>query len=136
MKAPFRMETRKSRGNLHVRLEGIFDQHSASSLAHVLREAAAKHHRLFINTEGLAEIEPPATEILHAGLKDSEVNSRIYFKGKKGKLMAMDGHRVLHTKTSHRCNCSGKCKVCKCAQRKEDSHGKVVLEQLAPKSGD
>ncbi|SDB61623.1 hypothetical protein SAMN05660653_03217 [Desulfonatronum thiosulfatophilum] len=135
MNTQFRMQTRKSRGNLHVQLEGIFDQQSASSLAQVLREAAAEHHRMFINTDGLAHIEPPATEILHAGLKDTDVNSRIYFKGKKGRLMAMEGHRVIKSKPLHRCNCSGKCKVCKCVQGKENSLGRAVLEQLSPGLG-
>ena len=127
MDSTFRMRTRKSMGNLHVRLEGVLDFSSATSLALVLREEAEACRKFFINTEGLERVEPLGastlrtfmTEFAHNSAEDS--SSRIYFKGKNGDQIAMEGQRVLRTKPVSGCKCSGKCKVCKCAQRKEGS---------------
>jgi hypothetical protein len=123
MNSTFRMRTRKSMGNLHVRLEGVLDPISATSLALVLREEAAVCRKFFINTEGLERVEPQGASTLRTFMREFEQHSaedasrRIYFKGKNGSQVAMEGQRVLQTKPASGCKCSGKCKVCKCAQR-------------------
>ena len=127
MDSTFRMRTRKSMGNLHVRLEGVLDPKSATSLALVLREEAAACRKFFINTEGLERVEPLGASTLRTFMREFEQHSaedvgrRIYFKGKNGAQVAMEGQRVLQTKPASGCKCSGKCKVCKCAQRMEGS---------------
>ncbi|WP_156932851.1 hypothetical protein [Desulfonatronum lacustre] len=127
MDSTFRMRTRKSMGNLHVRLEGILDTNSATSLALVLREEAATCRKFFINTEDLERVEPLGASALRTFMTEfaqntaEDVSTRIYFKGKNGAQVAMEGQRVLQTKPSSGCKCSGKCKVCKCAQRMEGS---------------
>lgn len=116
----FQVQTRKSMGNLHVRLEGIFDRDSASSLAEMLLKEELDCHRFFIDTTGLSQVEPLGTATLHAWMQRSaDLSARIFFKGQNGRQMAMEGQRVLIAKPSSGCGCSGKCKVCTCAQRRE-----------------
>jgi anti-anti-sigma regulatory factor len=120
MESTFQMQIRKSMGNLHIRLEGVFDPDSATSLARVLLKEESDCHRFFIDTTGLRHVEPLGTEALHAMMQhSSHLSSRIIFKGSNGQIIAMEGQRVLIAKPSHGCGCAGKCKVCTCAQRKE-----------------
>ncbi|MFP4396827.1 MAG: hypothetical protein ACLFPY_01945 [Desulfonatronovibrio sp.] len=116
----FQMQTRKSMGNLHIRLEGVFDQYSAASLGQVLLKEEPDCHRFFIDTNGLRRVEPVGAEALHALMRhSSDLTSRIIFKGSNGRIMATEGQLVLIARQAHGCGCAGKCKVCKCAQRRE-----------------
>ena len=127
MDSTFRMRTRKSMGNLHVRLEGVLDPNSATSLALVMREEAAVCRKFFINTEGLERVDPSGASTLRTFMREfarhcaEDERSRIFFKGKNVDQVAMEGQRVLRTKPASGCGCSGKCKVCKCAQRMDGS---------------
>ena len=116
----FRMRTRKSMGNLHIRLEGIFDRQGASYLAEALQKEEGQCGRFFIDTEKLSAVEPLGAADLHAWLASrAGLTSRIYYKGRNGQQMAVQGQRVLRSKPAHGCGCSGKCTVCKCAQRRQ-----------------
>jgi hypothetical protein len=120
METRFRIHTKKSMGNLHLQLEGIFDGGSAMALTAALHEHHAKCNRLFINTEKLERIEPIGTTVLQAFMRQFPgVSERVYYKGKNGKHMALDGQRVLRVKPLQGCGCSGKCTVCRCAERKK-----------------
>jgi hypothetical protein len=115
----FRMKSRKSNGNLHLRLEGIFDGGSAMALTAALREQYMNCDRLFIDTERLEEVESFGAFVLQNFLRQFPgVSQRVIFKGEKGALMALEGQRVLRVKEHHHgCGCSGRCAECKCAQR-------------------
>lgn len=116
----FQMQTRKSMGNLHIRLEGVFDGDSAASLGQVLLREEPDCRRFFIDTNGLRQVEPLGTEALHALMqRSSDLTSRIIFKGSKGRIMATEGQLVLMVKPGRGCSCAGKCRECKCAQRRE-----------------
>lgn len=129
MDTMFRMRTRKSMGNLHVRLEGVFNPESATSLALVLRKEADGCNRFFINTEELERVEPRGAAALRSFMQDfadassQDMTSRIYFKGRNGGEMALDGQRILQIKPGAGSGCSGKCVVCKCSQRREQRRG-------------
>ncbi len=115
----FRMISRKSNGNLHLRLVGIFDGRSAMAL----REQYMNCDRLFIDTARLEEVEAFGAYVLKNFLRQFPgVSQRVIFKGEKGALMALEGQRVLRVKEHrHGCGCSGRCAECKCAQRGERS---------------
>ncbi|WP_153306876.1 hypothetical protein [Desulfonatronum thioautotrophicum] len=133
MDTMFRMRTRKSMNNLHVRLEGVFDPDSATSLALALREEATGCERFFINTDGLERVEPQGVLALKDFMRGTvpgsgeNMASRIYFKGKNGNAMALEGQRILQIKAKSKtgcgcsgtCGCAGKCVVCKCAVSRE-----------------
>lgn len=118
--ALFRIQARESMGNLHLHLEGVFDGDFAVALSALLRERHAECHRLFIDTDSLQRVEPCGADLFRSFLRDYfGVSRRVYFKGKNGAQMALEGQRVLRLKPHHGCGCSGKCKVCKCAERKK-----------------
>ncbi len=122
----FRIKTRESMGNLHLRLEGVFNGESALALTALLHQRQSVCNRLFIDTDKLHRVETFGTEVFHSFLRRyDKVSERIYFKGKNGTRMALDGQRVIRVKPDHGCGCSGKCTVCKCAQRKKQ-HDAVV----------
>lgn len=116
----FRIQARESMGNLHLRLEGIFNGESALALTALLHQRQGACKRLFIDTDKLHRVEEFGTDVFHSFLRrHGEFSRRIYFKGKNGMHMALEGQRVLRVKSHHGCGCSGKCKVCKCAERKK-----------------
>lgn len=120
MQHTFGIQTRKSMGNLHLRLEGVFDGDSALALSALLRERHAECNRLFIDTDRLQRVEPFGADLFRSFLRDYfEVSRRVYFKGRNGAQMALEGQRVLRMKAHHGCGCAGKCRACKCAGRKK-----------------
>lgn len=116
----FRIQARKSMGNLHLRLEGVFDGDSALVLSALLRERHTECDRLFIDTDRLQGVESFGADLFRLFLREYlEFSRRVYFKGRNGIQMALEGQRVLRIKPHHGCGCSGKCKVCKCAESKK-----------------
>ncbi|TBV82820.1 MAG: hypothetical protein EYX74_02445 [Desulfobulbaceae bacterium] len=120
METPFRVDTRKSMGNLHLVLNGAFDDNLASTLIAILRRENANFRRFFINTEKLHRVDILGKIILHAFMQDfGDLKSRIYFKGKNGSTMAMEGQKVLLSKEQHRRGCAGTCKTSKAGSNEE-----------------
>jgi len=125
--ALFRIQARESMGNLHLRLEEIFDGDSALALSALLRERHAECNRLFIATDGLQRVDPFGADLFRSFLRDyCEVSRRVYVKGRNGAHMALEGRRMLRMKPhSTACGCAGRCKACTCAERKKQHEAAV-----------
>lgn len=114
------IQIRESMGNLHLRLEGVFDESFALILSAILWERHPECRRLFIDTDGLQRVEPFGADLFRSFLRGFfEVSQCVYFKGKNGAQIALDGQRVLQMKQHYGCGCTGQCKICKCAKRKK-----------------
>lgn len=118
MVSNFHIETKKSRGNLHVMPTGNLDGNAARELLRVLHENYEGSGRVFIKTDRLDEVSPAGCQAFRDGLNPTLLPmEQLFFKGEKGLKMAPGGSRVLILGPhSRRCRCSGRCAVCKCAQ--------------------
>ncbi len=111
----FRIECRRSVGNLHVYPKGILDGSSACQIINVIREKYKGKGRVFINTDQIKEALPFGTTTL--GFQMGEITiprDRIYFKGKHAFVMAPNGCRVIAGNNRGLCRCGGNCAECLC----------------------
>ena len=100
---------RESRGNLHLRLAGEFNENSARELLEFLDLSTGDAVRVFLDTVGLETILPGGVETFRTGLDlDRFPADRLFFKGEDGRRLAPPGYRVLITPENVRCSgCSG-----------------------------
>lgn len=124
MGADFKIECRKSVGNLHIYPKGILDGSSACQLMNLIKEKYKGKGRVFINTDQIKEALPFGTATL--GFQIGEISiprDRIYFKGKHALVMAPNGCRVIARNNRGLCRCDGNCAGCFC-RRLDNKEGK------------
>lgn len=115
----FQVEIKKRHGNLHIAPQGNLDGDSAHQLLRVLHANYEGRGRVFISTLRLNELSPDGCRVFQRGLDAGLLPlERLFFKGEKGIELAPRGSRVLILGPhARRCHCSGRCAVCKCAQK-------------------
>ena len=111
----FKIQFRKSNGNLHLNPHGILDGSSAWELINLIHCKYEGRGSVFVDTKGVTDIEPFASHILKSKLDDSTVPlNSLFFKGEKGREIAPSGCRVLTIKKQPPCKCKNKCVNCSC----------------------
>ncbi len=63
-------------------------------------------------------MDPSGIFSLHEFMKRfPDIARRVYFKGSKAEVLALDRQRVLRIKTKPECGCNPKCKQCDCRSK-------------------
>ena len=130
----FQMNFRHSRGNLHIKADGVFDEYAAKELLKLMSSEYPVGGRVFVDTAELCDIHPSGRVALGSGLSSTAVPaSNLFFMGEKGFQIAPDGARVLivdrsrlerakeeteHASHKENHHCCGKCAHCKCRHSK------------------
>ena len=82
MHESFRIECRKSGGNLHIYPNGILDGSSACQIMNMVNEKNNGKGRVFINTDQIKDALPFGTATLGFQIGESSIpRGRICFKG-------------------------------------------------------
>ena len=119
-------------GNLHISLSGIFDSEAAVRISTFILRKHNGEGNIFIKTGNLSKVTARSrgwftalTNILNLPAK------KIYLMGDKAMEVCPDQGRVLiskqQKKEEHK-GCGGKCKNCKCKERKEARNQRVTRE--------
>ena len=87
----FRIFTRKSNGNLKLKLMGDFDGSSAFELINVLKKHCGKVGQVVINTGGLSSIHPFGLGVFQKNCSISNLPRRLTFTGKYGDAITPQG---------------------------------------------
>lgn len=117
MNTDFRMESRESNRDLHVRISGTFDDNAAEALIGLLRTSYNGIGRIFIDTRELVDLHALGCRGFRQALEQEKLPvERLFFKGEQGFRLGPDGSRVLIMK-QHTCRCGGACRECACAKR-------------------
>lgn len=125
MKTSATLEYRHSHNNLHVQLGGSFSEESAFSLLTLLKREYHSGGRVFINTDGLSDVDKNGANVLHMQWSSLDIPAGLLFlKGEKGMALAPQGSRILIVRKNaeaspkpaalHKHKCCGKCANCKC----------------------
>lgn len=126
MSAEFSMKCKWDNSNLYIKAAGDFTKGAAESLSAVLLTQHNRVCRIFVDTVKLDVDEAAATQhfrqTLVLGAMGKELGGQIFFKGKQGFALAVDGCRVLLTKKKA-CQCKTPCARCLCAERSQQKHG-------------
>lgn len=101
--------------DLHIKVEGWFEQSAANKVDALIRAHEAEGGRVFVDVRGLRPLEPEARNLFRQSLRTVPAQ-RLYFKGEEGFSIGVDGSRVLIIKKSP-CRCAGRCTTCACAAR-------------------
>jgi len=114
MHESFRIECRKSGGNLHIYPNGMLDGSSACQIMNLVNEKYNGKGRVFINTDQIKDALPFGTATLGFQIGESSIpRGRICFKGKNAFVMAPNGCEVIgKTKRDRCCWRGGKCARC------------------------
>jgi len=116
----FRVEHKKSNGNLHLRPKGDFDGSSAWDLIHLMREKYDGKGRVFIDTKDLQDVHSSGCSTFRCRFQQGGVPADcLFFKGKKGFEMAPDGSKVILVSKKRQCRCDGDCAHCGCAAKEK-----------------
>lgn len=122
MSAEFSMKCKWDNSNLYIKAAGDFTKGAAESLSAVLLTQQNRVCRIFVDTVKLDVDEAAATQhfrqTLVQGAMGKELGGQIFFKGKQGFALAVDGCRVLLTKKKA-CQCKTPCARCLCAERSQ-----------------
>jgi hypothetical protein len=112
----FKIEYRKSRGNLHVRPRGNLDNEAVRELLELIHEKYERRGFVFIDTSDLSTHDPGSIRIFKTMIESSPVVSPadLVFKGAKGMAIAPDGSRVLSQPRKRCCGGNGNCANCSC----------------------
>lgn len=117
MNKSFRIESKRSNGNLHLHPRGTLDGSSACELIRLLHEQYEGRGRVFIETRDLDELHPFGCSTFRGRLDRKTLPAdRIFFKGEKGFRMAPRGSRVLVVNGNRRPHCDGRCENCTCGK--------------------
>lgn len=123
MSANFKIEYRRSNGNLHVRPRGDFDGSSAWELINLIDEKYDGKGRVFIDTHNLREMCPFGCRTFQCRLSLGRLPAdRFFFKGEKGFEIAPRGSKVIVATQERRCRCNGNCAGCRCSGK--GKHGR------------
>lgn len=92
----FRVLVHRNSESLHLRLEGDFDEEAAREVVFQIGANANGAGKVFIHTNGLGRILPPAQQAFHEGLPLVQRGRVSYiFTGEKAMQIAPLGHRIL-----------------------------------------
>ncbi len=111
-----------SHDNLHIVLDGQFEQIQADTLMEVLRGNQEHCKRIFIDVRRVAHSQPSAVTSFKSSLRLQGVGpERVYFKGNLGFDLAINGNKVLIVKKEDailrhekKYVCKGNCAHCTC----------------------
>ncbi len=76
MGANFRITSRRKGGNLHLHLAGNFDGSSAMELIYALRENEWAAEKIYIETDGLSELQPFGRDVFQKNLSIAPARAR------------------------------------------------------------
>lgn len=119
MSTNFRIQFKKSKGNLHIQPKGDFDGSSAWELINLIHDQYDGKGRVFIDTRNLGQIHPFGCNTFQCRLNlGATPADRLCFKGKKGFKIAPNGSRVIVKSEKDQCRCNGNCKRCICSAKR------------------
>lgn len=91
----FRVQAEKRNEDLHLRLEGDFDGASAHAVIRLIGKSGCRGGTVFVHTKGLRDIHPFGREVFWRNLSGcGKGRLQLVFTGRKGPLLAPQGHRV------------------------------------------
>lgn len=103
MRAEFKIKYRKSCGNLHVFLYGVFNGMCAWELLKTIKKHYNGHGRVFVDTALLMEILSDGVIIFKRYMAPQMMPlDRLFIKGKKGFKIGPNGCRVLICKPQNK----------------------------------
>lgn len=114
----FNLEYRMSHGNMHIDLEGNFDQSSAKQFITCLTKAYEGTGRVFVDTAKLKELSESGIQYFRDFLSTTKLLAHnLYLKGEQGFQLVPNGSKVLlvapksKEKSNHvsGCACGGTC---------------------------
>jgi hypothetical protein len=92
----FYIHKRHSAGNLHISVSGEFNGQCAWELFKTIWRQGQRAGRVFVDTAGLHTISEESVSLFKSHLKPKRMRPDwLYFKGRKGFQIALDGSRVL-----------------------------------------
>jgi hypothetical protein len=95
MSANFRVQFKKSNGDLHIQTRGDFDGSSAWELINIIHDEYDGKGRVFIDTRNLGEIHPFGRNTFLCRLNFGILSAdRLCFTGEKGFEIAPRGSRI------------------------------------------
>ena len=111
-----------SHDDLHIALSERFEQPQTDALMEMLRGNQTRCRRIFIDVSKVTHPHPSAVAAFKTSLSAQCVGpERVYFKGRLGFDLAIDGNRVLIVKDASRQKhdpgkhvCKGNCAHCAC----------------------
>ena len=127
--SPSNVSHRLSHGNLHINVAGEFALPHVSAVHGLLERHYADCKRVFIDVRDVASLTPLAQVHFKAVMPSLAPDShKIFFKGKTGFDLALNGHRVLitpdapqakhgHNHHAHGLVCKNNCPNCKCKHK-------------------
>lgn len=120
-----RLTQRRTQDTLHIALDGPFGQPQADALLEILRGQEAECKRIFIDVRRIAPPQPAAVASFKSSLQSQGLGTgKLFFKGKQGFDLAINGNRVLLLKEKPAREprekrekghvCKGNCPHCRC----------------------
>ena len=111
-----------SHDNLHIALSEQYEQPEADALIEMLRGKETQCKRIFIDVQKVVQPHPSAVSAFKTSLSALRIGpERVFFKGKLGFDLAINGNRVLIVKkATHERHegkkhvCTGNCAHCTC----------------------
>ncbi len=117
---------RFSHDNLHIALSEHFEQPQVDALIDMLRGQQTHCNRIFIDVRKVTNPQPSAVAAFKTSLGSLSVGpERVFFKGKLGFDLAVNGNKVLIVKKANQERseekkhvCKGNCAHCTCGHHK------------------
>lgn len=113
------LESDKRNGNLHITLAGAFDEERAKEVSYHICSEYCGQGNVFINTHNITEVKPQSRTVFTDLVEELKLpKNHIYFKGEKGRDICHDEGKVIVVKHRKHGGCGGRCKNCKCKDKK------------------
>lgn len=113
MNVNFRIRSRKSNGNLHIRPEGDFDGSTACELIDFIHREYKGKGDVYIDTHALKKIYDFGCEVFCCRLKHFLLpKSRLFFEGEKGVEIASRGGWAVIDSGGQRAAADADCRKC------------------------
>lgn len=114
-----KIDTDQRNGNLHIKLNGSFNQDTAAKLTMVMMRAYQGKGNIFIHTDKISTVEPESKCAFNDLIGLSNLPEKcIYMMGEKGLAICPDSGKVIvHKKRQHSHGGCGKCKNCSCGKK-------------------
>ncbi len=111
-------------GNLHIKLYGGFDHHSAGQLTTAINDNYLGRGNIFVHTEKLEQVFSSGGDHFKREAVAQNLPCKVlYLTGEKGLEMAPEGCRVI-VGLSGKKTCSRSCQNCKCKNNVGHHHNK------------
>jgi len=96
LNSTFGISFRNSSGNLHIRLEGVFNGMCAWALFQTIHQRYSGSGRVFVGTAGLTAVMSSGVGLFKALMTPEKMpGGGLYLKGEKGFDIAPEGARVV-----------------------------------------